>query len=588
MKSLEPTYAIVIFPGSPVMPLRHRLLVALALASIASISRPVAMLAADGPAAASAPSAAARVAAGELSVVVGEGATPAEKRSAELFAERVQERSGLALNAATDSAKHRLVIGTAATSDAIKRFLSADSAGADLGPDGYRVVVDPSKTEWFVAGESPISVVAGVGRLLREMRYEDAAVDVPALDLTERPQMPNRGVYLWARKYYFDKPDQVDRYIEEFALWGGNAIALWFEMGMFEDFQDMTGEKSELNSRYARQYKLDKSIAKDWIAMYRRFYATARRMGMKTGLLMVANDAYMSSPKELRIKPIIGCPDWYLCPSQPGAVHKLVAWQEEVFQSLAPLDIYNSFPADAGGCSCKECQPWPTGGYWKVAKPLADRIHEISPKTEIWVDTWHLNHPTFGGQDWKNLVAGLGRSKERPEWFAGFEVGLAPHHRFARQSADDRKVYSEAQMPLMVFPDISMWGNHPGMLVNKAYWKELQDEFNDYPTDLLRGGWPYSERWNTDIAIVMFLSWFNDPKTSIDAVLDDWCRCYFGSQAADVRGLLDLLDDSNNDPERKAKIRDLLAKLDGQLPAWAKADWRWLEISQSANRFKTP
>ena len=76
-------------------------------------------------------------------------------------------------------------------------------------------------------------------------------------------------------------------------------------------------------------------------------------------------------------------------------------------------------------------------------------------------------------------------------------------------------------MPLMVFPDISMWGNHPGMLVNKAYWKELQDEFNDYPTDLLRGGWPYSERWNTDIAIVMFLSWFNDPKTSIDAVLDD-------------------------------------------------------------------
>ena len=62
----------------------------------------------------------------------------------------MQERSGLALNAETDSAKHRLVIGTAATSDAIKRFLSADSAGADLGPDGYRVVVDPSKTEWFV------------------------------------------------------------------------------------------------------------------------------------------------------------------------------------------------------------------------------------------------------------------------------------------------------------------------------------------------------------------------------------------------------------------------------------------------------
>lgn len=44
--------------------------------------------------------------------------------------------------------------------------------------------------------------------------------------------MPYRSMYLWARKYYFNLPDQVDRYIEEFALWGGNAPCFWFEMGM--------------------------------------------------------------------------------------------------------------------------------------------------------------------------------------------------------------------------------------------------------------------------------------------------------------------------------------------------------------------
>jgi hypothetical protein len=124
-------------------------------------------------------------------------------------------------------------------------------------------------------------------------------------------------------------------------------------------------------------------------------------MGMKTGLLMVANDAYMSSPKEMRIEPIIGCPEWYLCPAKPGAVEKMIGMQEEVFKALAPIDIFNIFPADPGGCSCADCTPWPTRGFWKIARPLGDRIHAMSPQTEIWVDTWHLNHPTFGGKDWK-------------------------------------------------------------------------------------------------------------------------------------------------------------------------------------------
>lgn len=537
---------------------RHQT-VTLLLTVVMMAARAGASLAAGtGNAGSDAPAAAARVASAELGVMLGQRATAAETRVAELFAERLKDRSDLTLAAAADAARFRLVIGTAATSDAIKRFLAADPASAELGPDGCRIVVDPAKPEWFVAGESPIAVVAGVGRLLRELRYADAAVEVPALDLTERPRMPNRGMYLWARHHFFAKPDQVDRYIEEFALWGCNAIAFWFEMGMFDSFEDPAAQR--------------------WLDMYRRFYGTARRMGMKTGLIMVVNDGYKSTPQPLRIGPIIGCPNHYLCPSKPGSVEQAVAWQEQVVKALPPLDIFNLFPADPGGCSCKDCEPWPTRGYWRVAQPLADRIHEISPETEIWVDTWHLNHPTFGGQDWKNLVAGLDWSKERPAWFAGLEVGLAPHHGFARQSAEDRKVYAEAQIPLMVFPDISMWKNHPGMLVKNAYWQELQDELNDYPPELMRGGWPYAERWNTDIASVLFLTWFKDPKTPIDAVLDEWCRAYFGPQAKTARQLLDLLDDGNTAPDRKERIQATLAKLEAEAPAWVRRDWRWEEI----------
>lgn len=504
----------------------------------------------------------------ELSVVLGLNPTPTEKRVAEMLGERLKDRSGVALASTGEKARFRLVIGREDTKHV-----------AALGIDGYRITVDPQKSDLYVLGQSDSGVVAGVGRLMREIRYLPGKIEVPALEIREVPQMQNRGMYLWARKYYFNEPDKVDRYIEEFALWGGNAISFWFEMGMFDSF-----EHAGTNPNF---HNHDNTIQpQEWIKMYQRFYDTARRMGMKTGLIMIGNDGYRTSPVEMRITPIIGCPDWYLCPSKPGSVEKMLGWQEQVFKSLAPIDIFNIFPADPGGCACKDCTPWPTQGFWKVAKPLSERIHEISPKTEIWIDTWHLNHPTFGGKDWKNLVAGLDGSKDKPEWFAGFEVGLAPKHQYASMSAEERKFYNEAKRPLMVFPDISMWGNHPGMLVNKDYWASLQGELNNYSPALMKGGWPYAERWNTDIASIMFLSWFSNPKKSVHTVLDEYAAFYFGPEAATGRQLLELLDDANKDPDRNEHISATLAKLEVSLPEWVKRDWRWGEIVQSCQRFK--
>jgi len=504
-----------------------------------------------------------KVGSAELAVVLGAHPSPAEKRVAVLLAERINERTGISPAESCAKAAIRLVIGTVASNDKIKAFAATRKDIASLGADGYCIAADVRKPELYVVGQSDSGVVAGVGRLMRELRYKRGKLELPALEITEAPQMPNRGMYLWARKHFFGKPDQVDRYIEEFALWGGNALAFWFEMGMFNSFDDPE--------------------AKQWLAMYRRFYATARRMGMKTGLLMAVNDAYKSSPEKLRISPIIGCPNHYMCPSKPGSVEQMVAWQEQVFKALPAIDIFNLFPADPGGCSCSDCTPWPTRGYWRIAKPLAERIHEISPKTEIWVDTWHLNHKTFGGKDWKNLVANL--AKQRPEWFAGFEVAVAPNHKYAAMSAEDRKYYNEAQAPLMVFPDISMWGNHQGMLVNKEYWKSLQAELNDYSPELMKGGWPYSERWNTDIASVTFLSWFWNSKKTSETVLDEYASFYFGPGAETGRKLLDLLDDGCKDPQRKRKIGEALAKLEGSVPDWVKRDWRWGEIVKSCRFF---
>lgn len=190
------------------------------------------------------------------------------------------------------------------------------------------------------------------------------------------------------------------------------------------------------------------------------------------------------------------------------------------------------------------------------------------------------------GTDWKNLVDSLDSTKQPPAWFTGFEVGLAPKHGSAKMSAEDRDYYNKAGRPLMVFPEISMWGNHADMLVNKEYWKQLQDEWNSYSPDLMKGGWVSSERWNTDVACIAFLSWYWNPRMSVDEVLDEYASFTFGAEAATARQLLELLDDANQDRDRKAKIRTTVAALDASLPAWAKRDWRWQEIVTSCNRFK--
>lgn len=515
---------------------------------------------------------------GELAVLVGDNASAAEKRLKELLAERIKERTGMNLATSIDKAKLRLAIGTVTSNAKIKDFASEHKEAASLGADGYCILSDSNNSELFVVGQSDSGVVSGIGRLMREIDYLGNQLKVPVRKIADSPKMPNRGMYLWARKHYFNEPDRVDRYIEELALWGCNAICFWFEMGMFDSF-DSTDTLSE-NSGYGNHRNT--LPAGEYLKMYRRFYATARRMGMKTGLLMVANDAYRKSPEEMRVEPIIGAPNCYLCPSKPGAVERILTWQEEVFKSLSPIDIFNIFPADPGGCSCKDCQPWPTNGFLKAAKPLGDRIHGISPRTEIWIDTWHLNHPTFGGKDWKNLVNNL--SSNQPKWFTGFEVGMAPHHQYAKMSTEERRYYNKVRQPLMVFPDISMWGNHKGMLVNKKYWMELQNELNDYSQDLMNGGWPYTERWNTDIANVVMLSWFFDPPKKLEAILDEYASFYFGPEAATGRKLIDLLDDGNNDPNQRQQITALSTKLSQSLPDWAKRDWRWIEITVSCKR----
>ena len=66
------------------------------------------------------------------------------------------------------------------------------------------------------------------------------------------------------------------------------------------------------------------------------------------------------------------------------------------------------------------------------------------------------------------------------------------------------------------------------MLVKQGHWEEMRSALIRYPANLMRGGWPYTECWNTDIANVVFLSWFWNPQMRVEAVPDEYAAWYFG------------------------------------------------------------
>ena len=210
----------------------------------------------------------------ELSISLGSSASPAEKRGAELLIDAVKQRTGIELSTGNPApGSHALVLGTARSHPLVRDYLASNNDAGELPTDGFLVAWVPEEKRWYVAGQSPSGAVAGVGRLLRAIRFEQGRLSLPAARFSDAPALPVRGVYLWARDPYF-KSKNLDRYIEEFALWGGNSLALWFEMGMFSSFEDPQ--------------------AQHWLQAYRRCFETAQRMGMKTTLLLVANDAYKS------------------------------------------------------------------------------------------------------------------------------------------------------------------------------------------------------------------------------------------------------------------------------------------------------
>jgi hypothetical protein len=140
------------------------------------------------------------------------------------------------------------------------------------------------------------------------------------------------------------------------------------------------------------------------------------------------------------------------------------------------------------------------------------------------------------------------------------------------------------QLPLLNFPEISMWGNWPwggvGAHPLPARFQRLWDQVKQ----AVEGGFPYSEGIYEDMNKAVVAQFYWDRDRSARSTLEEYIGYEFGSGVTqDVMTAIDILEASAGRAQRKEpadvdavrRACQLADDVDARLPGWARQNWRW-------------
>ncbi len=283
--------------------------------------------------------------------------------------------------------------------------------------------------------------------------------------------------------------EELFDYIADLAFWGMNTLRLWFDMHHYRNMDEGMENAIRL-----------KAIIKH-----------AKSMGIKIALTTLANEAFKDSPEALRADWTSGhdgyiceLDDHYhleICPSKDGGTEKILEYRIqmlEVFGDTNP-DYVNIGPYDEGGCTCEKCAPWGGNGYVRTLKALIPLYKKYFPNAKIGADFWKFGD--FTGND-----------TEYELFYQAFERGELGNIDFisAEPAYAKYPFEHEAILPLLGFPEISMYGAWPwGGYGTNPMPKRFDSWWNRFG-DKLDGGFPYSEGIYEDLNKVIMLRMYRD------------------------------------------------------------------------------
>lgn len=489
-------------------------------------------------------------------ILVSQEAGEIELKAADLLAARVGSRTGYRpeISKGFDSkdGTNGVIIGRT-SSEQMNKILA--NRGIDLpgnlDSDGFVISIDDSGA--ILAAHTPAGLIAGVGKLLRESSFIDGNWQLPEDgSRVFEPEKELRPIYFathFGNWYCHASDEELERYLEDLALWGYNALVTWFDFHHYRDFEDGSAV-------WDRLAKLD---------------TLARQVGLKVGRIGIINESFEGQAQpELRARGRLEGTGYEtdLCPSRPEARAMILADRRaflERIRDTTKLDWLCLWPYDQGGCNCELCTPWPTT-YMQLGKEVAELTRQILPDTEIQVSAWWIGTHVRGEDDpfFESL-------NKREGWFKTIVVGTVELRRWLR---DGRSIPDAYQV--LLFPEISMfdalpWGSRGGNPAPLRFTSEMT-ELGSY----IAGAMPYSEGRYEDInkALWAQLQW--DSSRPPEEILKEYCRFEFGPEvAAEAAELIFDIEAGTRDLETAEQRYERAQKIEASMPPWGRKSWRW-------------
>ena len=481
-------------------------------------------------------------------------ALPPEKRFvAEMLASRVAMRTPPSDKAATLTVRFAL----------------------ETGIPGENATVTVKGTRATVAAGRFRGLVQGAGVLLRRIRYgrETFSLDDGATPFAPKKEL--RMVY-FARHfhnwYHHATAQELTDYIDDLVLAGHNA----FNFQCAYPTADRAGDSADDKRQFA-----DVSAK-----------ALARVKALDCGFCGSGgnNQAPLDSPEELRGVPNTdrkrGNLGFNVCPAKPGGMEYLCDYRKRQLKELAggPMDYFNYWPFDEGGCECENCKPWGGNGFLKLIERLEKLNKAAYPDAKSIVSTW-----VFHDDDWAGLYKWL-------ETYDGVDYILADSHTDFPKYPLEHPV--PKNIPVITFPEISMWGRAPwGGYGATAMPRRFERLFRQ--AERISGGFmSYSEGLYEDINKEIVNGLYIDPSAKTDELLRAYAAYYLpGTDPGDFVKLCDLFEANHRFPgnhshprfgevpadspelaayrRRAAQASRLAVRMDSQLLPALRASWRW-------------
>ena len=552
---------------------------------------------------------------------IGEDAGPVERRVAGLLRDRLEEASGI--EARVESEAHAapaaagtllILLGIPARHSGIAALFDAHRIPAltDLapGPEGFLLRMFPAEGAPVLAaaGIDDRGCLYAVGEILRRATYGEGTFALPGnLEVRTAPAFEIRGTQYGqshvARQLARVRDwteEETQRVILDYALAGANIFST--SPGPMFDF--------------------------------------IKSFGLMTQGGFGANTGSHPDHPEWQAKESIGRPG-YICPSIPEARAFMLEKCEQQFKNSPAFDLVRFHGGDGGGCECDRCKPYGLT-FIRLVEDMAAIIHRHHPRTRIL-----FTNQKFDNDDDNAIFAYL-REKPR-DWLWAW--GYGPGSDATTWQPGHRQTH---RMDLFRYPGFGPYGLYPREILRQlpprhalvyyneiTHWKYAQHAYIQmYPRADKSGDLP--PHWSHDIyerrpdqALTMvydrltFYAWpryyhrvFNDlmrygvgdithssghhdhynqwmwqrllwsPRMSVEEVLGEYCRTWFGPGAAPlmVEAILQLEENLEEQPGNPIAAKPgvgrfyALVKAAGEgMPARAMVrNWLWRMHMQKA------